>query len=306
MALEAALLSSQMQQQQGQMLLPGLPMGVPGGPMLVVSPQAGVPDLGLAAAPPPVPPPLGLASPQQPTPPLGLMPGGGPPQTMVLPAQPGAGGLVPMPLSPSGGTLAAAPFAQPPGAPSFFGAPGGSGGGGGGGGATLPPLPGSFHQLQQQEQQQQQQQLEGVGSDGGSGTPAAPTSSEVARAREVLGARIASLQAFVAEHQLRELHLAGEQLLPHLASELFELVAAAADSCAAALDIGSPDVVWPIPGGGSAGGGEAGPSTSQPGGGGQAHAADKQRWLQVRARGRCALALGLRARCHASSCRGYP
>ena len=68
--------------------------------------------------------------------------------------------------------------------------------------------------------------------------------------------------------------------MPHLASELFELVAAAADSCAAALDIGSPEVVWPL--GSTAGGGpdEAGPSSGRAASG-QPRAADKQRWMQV-------------------------
>jgi hypothetical protein len=225
MALETALINTQMQQQQGQMPLPGLPMAMPGSLMMLMPS-----GYKLQPAPPQMPtplasPPLALQPPSQPA-----SPGGGtrvdaqaqPP--MVLPAPLLPGGHVPSPLPIDGGGSLPSKALQPaplPAGPHAIG--GGSGGGAAAGSspfyvaATARPAAqqAPFHEQQQhrhQQQQQQQQHFEGVGSDGVSGTPAAPTPSEVARARGVLGSRIASLQAFVAEHQLRELHMSGQAL----------------------------------------------------------------------------------------------
>lgn len=66
----------------------------------------------------------------------------------------------------------------------------------------------------------------------------------------------------------------GQQLPPDAAAELQSLVAAAAESAAAVIDITSPEALWPI---GADGGAEMA-------GGGVAmgRPSDKQRWLQVR------------------------
>ncbi len=179
-----------------------------------------------------------------------------------------------------------------------------------------------------------QQQQEGAASDGGSGSPA-PAGGwppGAAGALDVHRSNVAALEAFVVENQICELQLSGEeiarsgcmhmprsrllpcingphqcaplhapsantthrnstgeQLPPDLASDLRSLLHAAADTCAAALDVASPDVAWPLGGppkpdetagppvAAAAAAALGAPRRRRAG----ASAFDKQRWLQV-------------------------
>ncbi|KIY98857.1 hypothetical protein MNEG_9103 [Monoraphidium neglectum] len=114
---------------------------------------------------------------------------------------------------------------------------------------------------QQRQQQQQQQQVAGPpnadwraslrpqeGSGGnGSSTGASPaTAAPLSGAQALHMQRAAALKTFVQEHNLWALLRAGEPLNPSLAGQLRGMVSACAESCAAALDVGSPEVAWPM------------------------------------------------------------
>ncbi|GBF89755.1 hypothetical protein Rsub_02925 [Raphidocelis subcapitata] len=94
-------------------------------------------------------------------------------------------------------------------------------------------------------------------------------------------ARVAAVQAFVREQRVREAHASGQPLPPEAAAELRDLVTACAASCIGAIDVTSPEALWPLSPPSTEAAGEGIGGGGGGGGGAAGRAADKQRWLQV-------------------------